>query len=1069
MSGKDPTAEALAWRGPIPWMARNPVAANLLMICLIAGGLFMAWRIKQEVFPAFDLDLVLVNVVYPGASPAEIEQGVVLAVEEAVRGLDGVKETRSTVNESVAVVSVELLLNADPSRALSDVKSAVDRITSFPVDIERPVISLATLRRNVISLVIYGDLDELTLRRLAEDARDELLDDERVTIAELGAVRPYEISIEVPQENLRRYNLTLEGIARRIREASVEVPGGGVKTPKGEVLLRTTERRDTGSEFEEISILSRPDGSNVKVRDLATVIDGFRETDQEALFNGKPAAMVTLFRVGDETPTEVAAAAHEYVAKRRKTLPEGIQLATWADRSEIYRDRINLLLRNAFLGLTLVLLCLGLFMQLRLAFWVTMGIPISFIGAFIFMPTVDVSLNMISLFAFIIALGIVVDDAIVVGEAIFQRREQGMAYLPAAIAGVRDVAAPVIFAVLTTIIAFTPLLFVPGTSGKFFRNIPLVVIILFSLSLVEALFILPAHLAHGNPNPPTGGVTGFIRRQEELFGRFVQWMIHRVYVPAMGPAMRQRYISVGVCAAILILTFGFVASGRIEVTFMPKIDSDRVVATVEMPFGTAVDNTREVSKRLMRTASETLERTGGEDAISRGIFAQIGGTTGGFSSHSGSGSKSGGHVAQVTVYLVPSDQREISGRGFSQAWRQAVGEIAGAETLTFRYSTGPGGDAPINLELSHRDFHVLEQAGARLAAALGGYDGVKDIDDGFAPGKEQLDFRLSADARSLGLTEQEMARQVRAAFFGVEATRQQRGRDEVRAYVRLPRAERSSEYGVEELLLRTPAGGEIPLGSAASVTRGRSYTKISRINGRRVISVTADVERGKANANKVVASIEADVMPGVLADFPGLTYAPGGSQKRQAETMDALRYGFSFALVAMYALLAVAFRSYIQPAIIMSAIPFGLVGAVIGHVVMGFDLSLISMMGIVALSGIVVNDSLILIVAINRLRDEGIATGEAVLQGAVSRFRPVMLTSLTTFFGLMPMILEPSMQARFLIPMAISLGFGVLFATFITLLIVPIAYLILDDLSDFVGAMREGHGPESDWRPAPRS
>ncbi len=1036
---------ALTAKGPLAWMTQNSVASNLLMIVLLVGGMLTLSRIKQEVFPQFELDVVVVNVAYPGASPSEVEQGVVLALEEAVRGVDGVKEVNSTSKEGVGVVTVELELGADADRALADVKSATDRITSFPQDVERPVISLATNRSQVVNIIVSGEQSEATIREVAERIRGDLLRKDGVTVVDLAGVRPPEISIDVPQAELRRFGVTLEDIANRVRAASVDLPGGGVKTSGGEVLVRTTERRMSASEFEDIVILSRPDGSEVHLGEMGEVKDGFRENDQQAFFNGKRAAMVKVYQVGDQTPLAISKTVQEYVEQNESLMPPGIELATWADISEMYEERLDLMLRNSYLGLILVVLILGLFLELRLALWVTLGIPISFVGALLFMPSMDVSINMISLFAFIVTLGMVVDDAIVVGEAIYKRRTEGASLLHAAIGGVREVATPVVFAILTTIIAFMPMLFVPGPAGKFFRLIPLVVIAVLLISLVESLLILPAHLAHSKPS--SWGIIKFIHDKQQRFSRGVEWFIENTYVPFLRRAVQRRYLTLAVCVSLLIATMGLRAGGRLDFTFMPKVDGDVIVAELELPFGSPVAGSTEATQRMVALARKILEERGGEANLSRGIFAQVGqkgSFRGGLSGMAGS--LGGSHEAEVAVFIVPLDRRSFTSTDFAREWRERIGEVAGMESLKFFFSTGPSAGNPVDIELAHEELDVLERASTRLASELGDYAGVYAIDDGFSAGKEQLDFKLTPQGRSLGITEAELARQVRHAFFGAEAVRQQRGRDELRAYVRLPTAERLSEYDIESLLIRPPGGGEIPVAEAATIQRGRAYTEIKRRDGRRVVSVTADVDGAIANANEVVPDVVKKKLPTLLADFGGLSYSLQGEQREQANTMGSLGSSFVLAIIAIFALLAVAFRSYVQPLIIMMVIPFGLIGAVIGHVIMGYDMSLMTMMGVVALSGVVVNDSLILVVAVNRYREDGMSPFGAVVAGGGRRFRPIILTSLTTFFGLVPMILETSVQARFLIPMAISLGFGVLFATVITLVLVPSLYLVVIDV-----------------------
>ncbi|MEM1349074.1 MAG: efflux RND transporter permease subunit, partial [Myxococcota bacterium] len=693
-------------KGPLAWMAQNSVASNLLMGILLVGGFLMIGSIKQEVFPNVTLDAVTISLVYPGASPSEVEQGAVLAVEEGIRGVEGIKEVRSTVREGGATITAELLLSADPDTALNDIKSEVDRITSFPEDLEEPNVALASQRRSVISVIISGETDEKTLREMAERVRNDLLDKPDITLVQLEGVRDPEISIEIPQENLRQYNLTLQQVAQAVGAASVELPGGGVKTPKGEVLLRVDERRETAEGFEQIVILSQPDGTQVTVGDLGTVTDGFEDVDSDAYFNGKSAVRVTVFRVGDQTPIELADIVKTYVDERREDLPPGIEFDVWNDQSEIYRDRIDLLLRNAFMGLILVLLLLGVFLEIRLAFWVTLGIPISFLGAMLFMPFIGVSLNMISLFAFILTLGIVVDDAIVVGEAVYTQRQAGHGVLKAAILGVREVAQPVIFSVLTTVIAFSPLLFVPGVSGKFFVNIPMIVIPILLLSLVESLLVLPAHLAHGKP-PSQRGFLGAVHRAQGWFARQLERFVEQIYQPFIHAALDQRYLTLAVAISMLIMSLGIMGGGLVKFNFLPTVEGETINASVTMPYGTAADDTRTVMRRMERTAMETFEELGGQEQLSRGVFALMG-MAGGGGGPGGAAPTTGSHVAQVNVFLVPAGTREVSTEQFAKLWREKMGEVPGAENLQFAYDIGPGSDAAINIQLSHPDIEVLE-------------------------------------------------------------------------------------------------------------------------------------------------------------------------------------------------------------------------------------------------------------------------------------------------------------------------------------------------------------------------
>jgi multidrug efflux pump subunit AcrB len=1031
-------------RGTIAWFARNPVAANLVMFMLLIGGIVVGTGVRQEVFPDFRLDVIGISVPYPGASPSEVEQGILLAVEEAVRGIDGVERVSSAATEGVGTTYVSLELDADGSRVLPDVKNAIDRLSSLPKEAERPTVSLVTNRVEVISLVLYGEQDRAVLRAVAERTREELLADPGITQVDLTGAPPREIAIEVSRSALRTHGLTIEDIAARVRGAALELPGGSVKTESGEVLLRTTERRFEAMEFADIPVVTSATGTDVTLDQIAAIGEGFENTDESSYYQGKPAIMIKVFRTGDQTPIEVADRVEEHVQRLRMTLPEGIEVATWMDWSEIYEQRIDLLLRNAYIGLTLVLLILGLFLELRLAFWVTMGIPVSFLGALMLMPAMDVSVNMISLFAFIVTLGMVVDDAIVVGENIYEERLRGAQPLEAAINGAKRVAVPVCFSIATSVVAFMPMLFVPGFSGKLYRVIPSIVIAVLVISLVESLWVLPAHLA-ALREPRSRGLYAVLHRQQQRVARTLERFIHKVYAPALAATLRQRFVASAVGLAILIAAAGWVGGGHIGFRFMPEIDGDLVIASVELPHGTSVEQTRRVQQHMMQAAVDLLEESGEHDIV-RGMFSQIGAPLPGDPGIP-QVATGGGHLANVQVFFVPADDRRMTTASFMQAWRERVGRVAQAERLDFMASIGPSPGAPIDVELLHDDMDVLERASSQLAEAMRDYAGVWDIDDGFAHGKPQLDLRLTPEAKSLGLTAADLAGQVRGAFHGTEALRQQRGRDEVKVVVRLPEQERRTVHDVESLLVRTPGGGEIPLSEAATIAPGRAWPVIRRSNGRRMVEVTADVRPDVANPGTILEAIEQGPLAQLVAEHPGLAYEFGGSAREQGKAMGSLAIGGQLALVAVFALLAIPFRSYVQPVIVMAAIPFGVVGAILGHIVMGFELSMISVMGLIALSGVVVNDSLVLIAAANDFRTEGASAFDAIHAAGVRRFRPILLTSLTTFFGLTPMILETSVQAQFLIPMAISLGFGILFATFIILLLVPVFYLFVDDLT----------------------
>ncbi len=1023
--------------GSIAWMARNPVAANLLMVVILAGGVLGLTRVKQEVFPEFELDTIIVTVAYPGASPTEVEQAIVLAVEEAVRGIDGVKRVTSTSSEGLATVSLELLLGEEPDRVLTDVKGAVDRITSLPIDAERPEVAVATMRSEVISLIVSGDMDLKALHEIGERVRMELLADPEITQVELYGVPPLEIGIEIPRETLEAYDLSLDDVSRQVTSASVELPGGGVKTPGGEILVRLDDRRRSGSELSDVILRSTSGGAEVRLDDLATVTDGYADTDQASYYEGHAAVRVTAYRVGDETPMSVAGAVKDHAQRLRVELPSTVSLDIWEDDSELLRGRIDLLLSNARYGLFLVVLILALLLNLRLAFWVSLGIPISFLGGLFLLPVADMSINMVTLFGFIVTLGLVVDDAIIVGENIFEKRKQGLPPMQAAIEGAREMAVPVTFAILTSVAAFSPLFFVPGTMGKVFIMMPVVVVLVLLFSWVESFFILPAHLAHSKD--PAGPPGRFDRVQRRVTAALA-WHNERVFEPSLRAVLQYRYIAISGAVALFFVALGLVISGVVPFNFMPRLEGDLVTVTARQPYGTPVARTEEVRDVLERAARQAIEESGG-DAIVDGMFTRLGE---GAQSRRGA-RETGSHLVTVELALVPSDERDVSAEQFARRWESHVPPLAGVESLLFNSSTGPGAGAAVDVRMSHTDDAVLGLAAGDLAATLHSFPALTNVDNSYASGKVQLDFSLLPHAQTLDLTGEQVARQLRAGFYGAEALREQRGRNEIKVMVRLPRDQRRSEFDLEELRIRTPGGGHVPFGYVAEFDRGRAPTSIHREDGIRAINVSASLAPGIKSAREVLEDLTEDEFPALKKRYPGLTMELVGGQREQQEAFAALGRGYLLALLAIFGLLAIPFRSYTQPLIIMSAIPFGFIGAVAGHIIMGYEVTVISMFGVIALSGVVVNDSLVLIDAVNRARKNGASATEAVVAGALRRFRPILLTSLTTFFGLAPMIFESSVQARFLVPMAVSLGYGILFSTFVVLLIVPSLYMVLDD------------------------
>ncbi len=1075
-------------KAPIGWMARNHVAANLLMGFLVLSGLLTLVGTKKETFPEFSLDVIQVQIPYLGASPAEVEVGVVSRIEERLIGIEGIDRVTSTAAEGMASIRLELQLGAHVEQVLEDVKNEVDRIETLPVETEKPVISELLRRNRVIDVVLYGNVSEKALKVAAERVRDDLRSEPGISQVELTGIRPDEISIEVSERTLREHGLSLAQVTDAVRRASANLPGGSVKSEEGEILIRTQGLKYSGLEYEEIVVSTQANGSELRIADIAQVIDGFEDTDLISRFNGKPAAVVQVYRIGEQSALQVAETVHAYLTgvTQRGSLPAGIDIGYSRDDTKILNSRIDLLLRNARLGIILVFICLSLFLDLRLAFWVMMGIPISFLGSFVLMQPFDASINMLSLFAFIVALGMVVDDAIIVGENIYAQRERGSGFVRAAVDGTLEVGTPVVFSILTSIAAFTPLFFVDGMMGKFMGVIPVIVIAVLLLSLIESLFILPAHLSSKGSLTFIGVVSAVAFLSMFTFGgsvstlqaamiaalllvfvlfhnRLTAWFtsqlrhfIDHQYTNTLRLALNHPGSTVAVGVTILLITVGWIAGGHTKFVFMPQIESDYVTISIGMPVGTTARQSEAIVKKVESAALEVRDEydalaAADSPSLFRNVFSFVGAQPlAGATRMGANGSGSSAHLAEVGIELLPSEERDVGSDEIARRIRETVGELAGPESITFTSSLFSAGN-DIEMQLASKDFDQLLQAVERLKAEIGGYPGTSDIQDSFQEGKVEMKLALKERARSLGLTLTDLGRQVREGFYGAQALRVQRGRDDVRVMVRYPEAERRSLTNIEQMRIRTPDGTQVPFSEVAEVSVGRGYANIQRADGHRVVSVSADVDEKAANPDEINADLGDRFLPTLQQDYPGLSYSYEGQERERQDSFDSLGRGFVVALFVIYALLAIPFRSYTQPLVVMLAIPFSMVGAVWGHVLMGLDLALLSMFGIVALSGVVVNDSLVLLSFYNQLLGAGMERREALVEAGKQRFRAILLTSLTTFFGLLPMILERSVQAQFLIPMAVSLGFGILFATAIILIGVPTTMLILGDVLEFYG------------------
>ena len=1040
-------------RGIISWFARNGVVANLLLVVIAAAGLLTVGNLKQEVFPEFSLDAITVSADYRGAGPEEVEEAICLRVEEAVQDVEGIKKTSSRATEGRGSVTIEVHAEYDVREVLSDVKTKVDAIDTFPDDVEKPVISELTSRYQVINVAIAGNADLAMLKKLGERARDELVALPEISQAELLNAPPYEISIEVSEEALRRWGLTFDDIANAVRRYSVDLPGGSVKTALGEVLLRTEGQAYSGDEYARLPLLTRPDGTSILLSDVATVVDGFEDVTIAGMLDGLPKVEVQVYRIGEQSAISVSRAVKDYVARAAPSMPDGITMDTWQDTAALLESRINLLVKNGISGLVLVFVVLALFLRLRLAFWVTLGIPISFLGAIACMGLFDQSINMISLFSFILVLGIVVDDAIVVGENIHTTQVRTGKRTSAAVRGTLQVLVPVTFGVLTTMAAFSPMLFVPGVMGKVTVGFPLIILPTLFFSLVESNLILPRHLSHYKPAPPQATKNSFQRSADVFFGIFsgaMDWFIRAIYRPVIRKAVRWRYATVSIGLFAVLLTVGMVGAGKIRLVLFPDVDADNVVAYLTMPQDSPAEVTAGALDRILESAVAVRGEVAaelGQDQV-RHIVSSVGEQP--FrrmqaGPMAGAGSTRGEHLGEINLELVRSEDRLISAAEVAGRWRDKIGQIPGAVELTITHDLLGGGKA-IDLQYSYPDTDKLVEIVELTSAHLAAYPGVVDVSDTYRGGKPEIQLALTEEGANLGFTLRDLGKQVRQAFHGEESQRIQRGRDDVRVMVRYPSQDRRSLASLERMRVRTPAGDEVPFSTAAVATMGRSAAAITRVDRRRAINVQADIDESVTTSETLVDALQADFLPALVERYPGLTYSFEGEEVQFAESMDGLFQGFAAALFVMYAMLAIPLKSYVRPFIILSSVPFGMVGAVWGHWLFGLQVSFLSICGMVALAGVVVNDGLVLASFISSYSRKAGSLAQAVQLAGEARFRPIVLTSLTTAAGVTPIMLESSLQAQFLIPMAVALAAGVLFATAVTLVLMPSLYMIVEDL-----------------------
>jgi len=1052
----------------IGWFARNSVAANLLMVFIIIWGLFtVTGRLPLEVFPSFELERVTIRAAFRGASPVEVEEAVTIKIEEAIQNIQGIKRITSTAAEGLGSVNVEMAKGADADKLLDEIKQAVDQIGDFPDDVDSPSIYVPSRSREVISVLVSGDLPEKELRQLASRVRDDLESLPEVSSVAVSGAREYELAIEVSEAALSRFDITLSEVAQAINNSSLDLAAGSIQTAGGEVLLRTKGQAYGADDFRNVVVLTRPDGTRLTVGDLATVNDGFSEDPLAQKFNTQRTIEIDVFRTGLQSAITVSDQVKEYIADNQASMPYGVSLGYWRDSSRAVRARLSTLATSAVQGGLLILILLTLFLRFWVAVWVFVGVPVSILGGIAMMPFLGVSINLLSLFAFILVLGIVVDDAIVTGENIYTHMRKNPNRVEAAIAGTKEVAIPVTFGVLTTVAAFVPLLLIEGVRGKVFAQIPLIVIPVLLFSIIESKFVLPSHMSHLNFHKKTKPNV-FARMQHKIADGF-EWFVEHIYQPVLAAALRNRYLVLSLFIGSAIIIFSIVSAGHVRFIFFPRVQSETATVSLEMVEGTPFEVTQKHIDRITESVQQLQDKHVDPDtneSVIEGILSTAG--------SAGRGGR-GSHVGRVLFELTPPEERtlDVSTNEVVGELRGLIGDIPGAKNVSYRAEIGRGG-SPIDLEISGFDFGELQTVAALFKKELANYPGVSDISDSFEGGKQEIQLSIKPEAQQLGLTLSMLASQVRPAFLGTEVQNIQRNRDDVKVIVRYPANERASIESLQRLPIRTPSGQEIPLGSVANVDVGRGFSAIKRVDRRRTLNVEADINKETANVEGIKTDLES-FYETIKEQYPDIRVSLEGEAREQRESFGSLKSGLLFVLLVIYTLLAIPFKSYAQPLMVMCVIPFGVVGGILGHMIMGMSLSIMSYMGMLALCGVVVNDSLVLVDYVNQRRAEGTPLFSAVRIAGVARFRAVILTSLTTFFGLMPLIFESSTQAQFLIPMAVSLGFGILFATVVTLILIPVNYLVLEDIrrlfglkdSRFVNTLTKAEEPSVDGINAP--
>lgn len=1020
----------------IAYFIKYSVAVNILMISIIIFGLVGITRMKSSFFPLNDSKIISIGITYPGASPLEIEEGIVLKIEDNLKGLVGIDRVTSVSNENDGRVTVEIEKGRDIDVMLSEVKNAVDRVPSFPTGMEPLVVSKNESVRETISFSVSGkEVPLTTLKQIARQIENDLRAIEGISQVEITGYPDEEIEIAIREKDLLAYNLTFNEVAQTIARENILVTGGNIKTEAEEYLIRANSRSYQARELDYLVVRADPSGNVIRLKDIAEVRDRFAETPNASFYNGEVAVNIAISNTNDEDLISTAEKVKEYIADFNQRYTN-INLNVISDRSITLTERTKLLIENAGMGVLLVLFFLSIFLNTRLAFWVAIGIPVAFLGMFIFAPGLSVTINVLSLFGMIIVIGILVDDGIVIAENIYNHYEKGKGRVQAAIDGTMEVIPPIVSAIITTLLAFSTFLFLDGRIGEFFGEVSVVVILTLSISLIEALIILPAHIAHSralvkeNPKEKKKGgirrVFSKLREINRIGDAIIVFLRDKAYSKVLRFSLDNRFLTLAIAFSLLILTIGAMGGGTIRSTFFPRIASDRVTITLNMPEGTNVAITDSIlsiiEEKSWLVGEEFTERQTDNVPVVENIIKRIG---------------PGTAVGRLDINLLPGEMRDFPSDAISGAIRKAVGPVYGAEALVFG-SGGNFGGSPVSVSLLGTNITELKAAKAELKAKLQSNALLKDITDNDPLGIKEISINLKEKAYLLGLNTQDVMSQVRYAFFGFQAQRFQRGQDEIRVWVRYDANNRSSINKLDEMRITAPDGSKVPFAEIANYTIERGEIAINHLDGRREVQMTADLVDANESASEIVADIRDNIMPEIQARYPTVTAAFDGQKREQNKLTKSAKTVIPVVIFLIYVTIAFTFRTYDQPLILLLLIPLSLIGVAWGHYLHGFPINILSWLGIIALIGIMVNDGLVLIGKFNSFLKEGLAYDKALYEAAKSRFRAIFLTSLTTVAGLAPLMLEKSRQAQFLIPMAISIAYGIAIATVLTLIILPI-------------------------------